>query len=197
MNTLRKVFAAVAVLFLIVLAVSPLKDFLREWKRYQVKYNTLTADLPQRVKPVEIGIRQIWVEKLDRVDRCVTCHVGLKEPALKNAPEPYRTHPQMFHDTEEFGCTICHEGQGAATEYMESIGKGKYWDRPILPRAFMEASCAKCHKEQEVPGAPVLNLGARSGRCRIESEPCLARELAEEPRRLCSQNKNAGFHALQ
>ncbi len=161
MNTLRKVFAAVAVLFLIVLAVSPLKDFLREWKRYQVKYNTLTADLPQRVKPVEIGIRQIWVEKLDRVDRCVTCHVGLKEPALKNAPEPYRTHPQMFHDTEEFGCTICHEGQGAATEYMESIGKGKYWDRPILPRAFMEASCAKCHKEQEVPGAPVLNLGRK------------------------------------
>lgn len=159
MKDLRKIFAVVSVLFLLVLAVSPLKDRLGEWRRYQKSYNEYVEALPQRVKPAEPGIRQIWVEKLDRIDRCVTCHLGLKEPALRNAPQPFRAHPQIYHDIEEFGCTVCHEGQGAATEYGESIGKVKYWDRPILPRAYMEASCAKCHKEAEVPRAPTLNHG--------------------------------------
>jgi mono/diheme cytochrome c family protein len=151
----------VAVLFLLVLAISPLKDYLREWKRYQTNYNRLTTTLPQRVNPAPIGIRQIWVQKFDRVDRCETCHLGLKEQALANAKEPYTTHPQIHHDIEEFGCTFCHEGQGSATEYLESVGKVKFWDRPMLPPAYMEASCAKCHKEQEVQQAPVLNLGRK------------------------------------
>ena len=159
MGNLRKVFALVAVLFLLVLAVAPMKDSMREWRRYQSSYNKYLEGLPQRVKPVDPGIRQIWVRKLDRVDRCVTCHLGLKEPALRNAPEPYRTHPRIYHDIEEFGCTLCHEGQGAATEFQESIGKVKYWDRPMLPPAYMEAACAKCHKEADVPQAPKLNLG--------------------------------------
>src|SRR5512143_168363 len=159
MNPLRRYFALFGVLFLVVLAVSPLKDFFREWKFYQYGYNRLVADLPQKVKPVEIGIKQIWNPKFDRVDRCVTCHLGVKNDALKNAKEPVRTPPDVYHDIEEFGCTICHEGQGAATEYKESVGKVKYWDKPIFPAAYMEASCAKCHKEQNVPHAPMLNLG--------------------------------------
>jgi mono/diheme cytochrome c family protein len=159
MKNLRILFAVVSVFCLLVLAVSPMKDYLMEWRRHQARYNKYIEGLPQRVKPAEYGIRQIWVQKLDRVDRCVTCHLGLKEPALRTAPEPYRTHPHIYHDIEEFGCTVCHEGQGAATEYMESMGKVKYWDRPILPRAYMEASCAKCHKEAVVSQAPKLNLG--------------------------------------
>ncbi len=161
MANLRKAFSVTAVLFLLVLAVSPLKDYMREWKRYQFGYNRVIEGLPQRVKPVEIGIRQLWVQKLDRVDRCETCHLGLKEAALKGAPQPYTAHPQIHHDIEDFGCTFCHEGQGAATEYRESTGNVKYWDRPLLPREFMEASCGKCHKEQDVPQAPILNLGRK------------------------------------
>ena len=161
MKPLRTVFAVVAVLFLVVLAVSPLKDHLREWKHYQSEYNRIVAGLPQRVKPVETGIRQVWVQKLDRVDRCVTCHLGVKEPALHGAPEPYRTHPKIYHDVDDLGCTFCHEGQGSATEYLESTGRIRYWDRPLLPRAYMEASCAKCHREAEVPQAPRVNTGRK------------------------------------
>jgi mono/diheme cytochrome c family protein len=161
MKPLRTEFAVVAVLFLAVLAVSPLKDHLREWKHYQDEYNRLVAGLPQRVKPVETGIRQVWMQKLDRVDRCVTCHLGVKEPALHSAPEPYRTHPRIYHDVDDLGCTFCHEGQGSSTEYLESTGRVKYWDRPLLPRAYMEASCAKCHREAEVPQAPIVNLGRK------------------------------------
>lgn len=161
MSNLGKYFAISSVIFLVVLAVSPLKDFFSDWKRYQVEYNRLIADLPQRVAPVQIGIKQIWAQKLDRVDRCETCHLGVKEPALKSASEPFRTHSSVYHDIEEFGCTMCHEGQGPATEYEESIGKVKYWDRPMLSSEFIEASCGKCHKEHNVPQAPILNAGRK------------------------------------
>jgi mono/diheme cytochrome c family protein len=169
MKNLRKYFAAFSVLFLIVLAISPLKDYFREWKLYQYQYNALIAELPQKVKPVDIGIKQIWNQKFDRVDRCVTCHVGIKEEALKDAKQPFRAHPHVYHDIEEFGCTICHEGQGAATEYKESVGKVKYWDKPVFPKEYMEASCAKCHKERDVPQAPIVNLGRKL----IEESNCV------------------------
>jgi mono/diheme cytochrome c family protein len=161
MGNLSKYFAVASVALLIVLAVSPMKDFFREWKGYQYTYNRLVATLPQRVKPAEIGIKQIWVQKLDRVDRCETCHLGLKESALRNAKEPFMTHPRIHHDIEEFGCTECHGGQGVATEYKESVGDVKFWDQPMLAASFIESSCGKCHKEQNVPEAPVLNEGRK------------------------------------
>lgn len=170
MGTLAKYFAVASVALLVVLAISPFKDFFREWKGYQYTYNRLVATLPQRVKPVDIGIRQIWVQKLNRVDRCETCHLGLKEPALKNAQEPFNTHPRIHHDIQEFGCTMCHEGQGVATEYKESIGNVEFWERPMLPKQFVEASCGKCHKERDVPDAPVLNEGRKI----LEESNCAA-----------------------
>ncbi len=169
MDNFRKYLALVSVTFLVVLAISPFKDYFREWRRVQHSYNRFLSDLPQRVKPAEVGIKQLWIQKLDRVDRCETCHLGIKEQALKNAPQPYRTHPAIYHDVEEFGCTVCHEGQGAATDYKESVGKTEFWDKPMLPREYMEASCAKCHKEREVPQAPVLNLGRKL----IEESNCV------------------------
>ncbi len=161
MNKLRLYFAVSSVAFLLVLAISPLKDFFREWKWRQYEYNKLIAELPQRIKPTEIGIKQIWVRKLDRVDRCITCHLGLKEKALTELKQPFRTHPHIHHDFEEFGCTLCHEGQGLATTFKESVGRVKYWDKPIFPREYMEASCAKCHKERDVPQAAILTLGRK------------------------------------
>jgi mono/diheme cytochrome c family protein len=161
MNKLRLYFAISSVVFLFVLAISPLKDFFSEWKGYQYEYNGLIKELPQRIKPAEIGIKQIWVRKLDKVDRCTTCHLGLEEKALVGAKEPFRTHPHIYHDLEEFGCTTCHEGQGPATSFKESIGKVEYWDKLIFPREYMEASCGKCHKEQVVRQAPILSLGRK------------------------------------
>ena len=161
MNKLRIYFALSSVAFLAVLAISPLKDYFREWKWYQSEYNKIIAELPQRIKPTETGIKQIWVRKFDRVDRCITCHLGMKEKGLTEVKQPFRTHPRIYHDFEELGCTICHEGQALATTYKESVGKVKYWDRPIFPKEYMEASCAKCHKQSAVPQAPILTLGRK------------------------------------
>ncbi len=169
MKRSRIAFALSSVVFLVVLAISPVKDMLLEWKGYQKDYNRLIQDLPQRVAPAEIGIRQIWVPKLDRVDRCVTCHLGMKEKALAGAKEPFGAHPRIDHDVEEFGCTICHEGQGPATTYKESIGKVAFWEHPMLPREYIEAACGKCHKEKTVTHAPVLSAGRKL----IEEANCI------------------------
>jgi len=166
----RTYFAISSVVFLVVLAIAPLKDFFREWKWYQFEYNRLVVELPQRIKPADIGIKQIWARKLDRIDRCVTCHLGLKEKALVESKQPFRSHPHIHHDFEELGCTICHEGQGSATSFKESVGRVQYWDRPIFPKEYMEASCGKCHKEANVPQAPILT----SGRKIIEESNCVA-----------------------
>jgi len=114
---------------------------------------------PDRIEPVEIGIKQIWVEELNRVDRCITCHVGMSTENFENAEEPFSTHPKMYHDVFEFGCTICHRGQGLATTNDESKGRTKYWDDPMLTGNYLEATCGICHKTSDVPEAPVLTQG--------------------------------------
>src|SRR6516225_8363586 len=136
MESQRKIFAIVSVIFLLILAIAPFKGFFPGWRSYQNRYNDLIASLPQRIKPVEIGIKQIWVQSLNRIDRCTTCHLGIKEPALANAPQPFRQHPNMRHNVEEYGCTSCHGGNGSATEVKEAHGQSEFWEEPILPAKY-------------------------------------------------------------
>ena len=77
MKNLSKAFALSSLLFLGVLAVSPAKDRLSEWRSYQNAYNRLLLNQPRSIKPAEIRIRQIWNPDLDRTDRCVSCHLGV------------------------------------------------------------------------------------------------------------------------
>ena len=37
-------------------------------------------------------IHQVMLTGLQRVDRCTTCHLGVDDPTMKNAPEPFRYH---------------------------------------------------------------------------------------------------------
>ncbi len=154
-----KIFGIVSVLLLIVLAVSPVKNYFSEWRSYQKEYNEIIKDYPGEIDAVEIGIKQIWVEELDRIDRCISCHVGMSEEQLKNAGEPFSAHPEMYHDAFEYGCTICHRGQGPATTNDESKGWTEYGDDPMLVGPYLEAGCGICHKTASVPEAPVLTMG--------------------------------------
>lgn len=153
------IFAFTSVIFLIVSAISPTKDYFSEWRYFQKKFNSLIKDQPYRIKPVHIGIKQVWIKDLNRVDRCTSCHVGVSNYQLVDMSEPFRPHPKMFHDPEEFGCTVCHHGQGIATSVEESIGEVEFWDDPMLPLYFIEAACGVCHKDQDVQDAPILSRG--------------------------------------
>ncbi|MBI3302194.1 MAG: c-type cytochrome [Deltaproteobacteria bacterium] len=90
---------------------------------------------------------------LARVDRCQTCHVGIDRSGFEDQPNPYKTHPYRevllaTHPLEKFGCTSCHEGQGAATSSVEKAhGEVEFWESPLRRGAKIEANCIKCHAD--------------------------------------------------
>src|SRR3990172_7002083 len=133
-SKLNKVYAGVSLIFLAVLAISPVKDRLAEWRQYQNSYNKILAEQPRRIKPVPVGIKQIWNDKLDRVDRCTSCHLGVRQDGLEKVEQPLTAHPRIYHDTDEFGCTVCHDGQGLATTAAKAHDGAPYWEEPILPK---------------------------------------------------------------
>ena len=77
-------------------------DSQREWTFYQSEFEYVIADTfgPDMVDRIEDGIQQIWVQKLDRVDRCITCHQGIFWRGFESAEQPFTTHPnlEMFVD---------------------------------------------------------------------------------------------------
>ncbi len=91
----------------------------------------------------------------------------------RGLPHPYRSHPRLDlfvgslspHPMADFGCTICHDGQGSATEFKFAShspndlpqrarwrrGHGWFrnpdWDFPMRPQRFAESNCLKCHHD--------------------------------------------------
>ncbi|MFQ6115758.1 MAG: c-type cytochrome, partial [bacterium] len=159
MKNLNRLYAVASLIFLVVLAISPAKDYFTEWRHYQKEYNKLLSHQPRRLKPVTIEIKQIWNKELDQVDRCTSCHLGLEEKDLVRVNPPFTPHPQIYHNLNEFGCTICHKGQGLATSTQKAHDGRPYWEEPLLPKKYIESSCGRCHKEEAVPEAPTLTLG--------------------------------------
>jgi len=122
--------------------------------------------------------------QVPRIDRCQTCHLGIDNPAYAEAPQPFRTHPNLelyvapesIHPRDDFGCTSCHEGRGRAItfagvnhtprteeqrhEWEQKYGwkEDHYWDKPMYPSGYAEAGCLRCHKDQVLlPGAQSFN----------------------------------------
>lgn len=104
---------------------------------------------------------------------------------------PYASHPRLDlfvgslspHRMEEFACTVCHDGQGSATDFKwashtpdsdrqrldwrEKYGwfDNHHWIFPMNPKRFVEASCLKCHHDvhslaasQRFPDPPAPKL---------------------------------------
>lgn len=121
-----------------------------------------------------------------KVERCITCHLGISNPDYKDAGQPYRTHPDLElyvgkdspHPLEEFGCTTCHGGRPRGTSFTDAVHTPsskmqeeewkknhdwkhvELWEDPMLPMAHVEAGCFKCHSGQStIKGAEKLNLG--------------------------------------
>jgi len=157
-----RAFGVVSLVLLAALAIAPAKDHFSEWHGYQQRYLSLIRDrgdavsLRRRFQP---GIRQVWLPELGVVDRCTTCHEGLKEASLADVHEqPYREHPAIPHKLDEFGCVICHRGQGAATTVAEAHHSERAGEEPILPARYIESGCGQCH-QNALTGTPHLNQG--------------------------------------
>ncbi|MCP3960314.1 MAG: c-type cytochrome [bacterium] len=127
-----------------------------------------------------VSVREIRVAdfpELDgttRLDRCVTCHLGADrgDPSGEGRPPPFRPHPDLDlfvgadspHPAARFGCTVCHGGDGRATDYARAghLPGEVPSRRPILPLELTEAACGSCHgAEVWTPRAPTHDAGWR------------------------------------
>ena len=149
-------------LFLVFLAIAPAKNHFSEWRHYQNQYLGLIRGRSEAVtlrRHFQGDIQQIWLPDLGVVDRCTTCHVGLKEATLTDVTlQPFRKHPPIPHSLDQFGCVVCHRGQGPATTVEEAHRSTLAWEQPILPAKYMESACGQCHRGA-LAGTPQLNQG--------------------------------------
>ncbi len=157
-----RAFGVVSLILLLTLAIAPAKDHFSQWHSYQRKYLALIRDRGDAVslrRRLEPGIHQIWLPELGVVDRCTTCHLGLKEASLSDvSQQPFRKHPVIPHPVDGFGCVICHGGQGQATTVAEAHHSERAGEEPILPMRYIESGCGQCH-QNALTGTPQLNLG--------------------------------------
>ena len=162
---LRWIFALASVAFLIVLAISPTRDYLRDWRRYERDYVRLAESRPDTKRLLadfHPEIEQIWIPQMQVVDRCTTCHQGITLPSLldSSVPQPFRAHPPIPHRVREWGCVICHRGQGLSTEVRDAHETTLAWEQPILPGRYIQASCGVCHRS-DLPQTPRLDRGRK------------------------------------
>ena len=162
-DRMRLLLAASSVLFLAVLAISPVKDLRREWKQYKRSYMRFAQGRPDTKRLLadyHMSIDQIWLPGMNVVDRCTTCHQGITQGSLADqaVPQPFRAHPPTPHNVRDWGCTICHRGQGPATEVAEAHESTLAWEQPLLPTRFIQASCGSCH-QSDLPETPQLTRG--------------------------------------
>lgn len=136
--------------------------------------------LKNKYKNFDYSIKQINVSAANVVDRCETCHLGVREPltikASDLAPDgpgkkpddwakAFVSHPSKelltIHNPDRFGCASCHGGNGRATTSVEKgHGRHRFWLHPMFERDNVEAGCQQCHTNDRVlDGAKTLTLG--------------------------------------
>jgi cbb3-type cytochrome oxidase cytochrome c subunit len=160
MKRLLFVLGAVFVAMLIALAWEAENP---EWKEYQRVFFAAGAARAQSDAAREwylqqrVGIREIRVDALRRVDRCTTCHLGVDDPNFAGAPEPFRTHSSLLtsHPPEKFGCTICHNGRGRGVTTLAAHGDSEEAPSRLWRGVYLQAACYLCHGET----SPSISLG--------------------------------------
>jgi mono/diheme cytochrome c family protein len=136
------------------------ENFLSEWRGHQRHYRQLLLASPDERQrrlgqDFAVEIRQVDLPALGTRDRCVICHLGIDNPAMAAAPLPHRAHSGdhlKHHPVSKYGCTVCHRGQGAATNFHEAKATDVHWDYPLLPARLTAASCGTCH----AAGSPLM-----------------------------------------
>lgn len=130
---------------LLLMAAAVDENFLKDWRRIQA------AGVGDE-GPIAVQLRQVVNPQLGLADRCVSCHVsmGPGEQSVRGG-ETLKPHPPAVHDPAEYGCTICHGGQGQATEKADAHGDVHFWPEPMLDKSMSQAGCGTCHATLAVP----------------------------------------------
>ena len=197
---MRLALAIASFVVLIVHGVVFYDQFFHKWEKHQTAYfeqaRSLTKNEAERaaLEARSPKIEQYIVTSFGdtHVDRCGTCHIAVDDPRFAGYSEPLKSHPysaalgdvqrngrwERRHRFADFGCTVCHGGQGRGLETEYSHGQDEYWPEPMLgyvvqanwrkdfaPRLkgkeYMEANCAQCHTSENFAGTPNVNRGRK------------------------------------
>lgn len=195
---MRTALAIAALVVLIVHGAVFYQQFQNEWSSQQKAYfDQAQSRAVNAAEKAELGARSPKVEQIlvstfgeNRVDRCTTCHIAADDPRFKDHFEPLKSHPfsaamgdakkpngewERKHKFNDFGCTVCHDGQGRGLDQFHAHGADEFWPDPMLGyvkqanwrkdfthltgNEFLEAACAQCHTEDNFAGTPHLNRG--------------------------------------
>ncbi|MDZ4800997.1 MAG: c-type cytochrome [Bryobacteraceae bacterium] len=123
------------------------ENFLKEWRKIQ------SVGMSDEGS-IDVRLRQVINPGLRVTDRCVSCHVtmGAGEGSVRGA-KVLVAHKAVVHDPTEYGCTVCHGGQGLATEKADAHGDVHFWPEPMLPARYSYAGCGTCHAPLNVPNS--------------------------------------------
>jgi sulfur oxidation c-type cytochrome SoxX len=192
---------ALAIASLVVFAVHGVvfyDQFFHKWERYQTAYfDQVRSQARNDVERAEMASRSPRIEQIlvtnfgsTRVDRCTTCHIASDDPRFSGLSHPLKTHPYSTalgdiqqggrwvrrHKFNDFGCTICHDGQGRGLNEHYAHGEDHYWPDPLAgyitqetwkneyrkqlkAKEYMQANCAQCHTEEKFAGTPMVAKG--------------------------------------
>ena len=195
---MRLALAIGTFLILLIHGVVFYNQFFHQWERNQHAYFDQARSLAKTdTERAALAARRPRIEQIvvsnfgeTRVDRCTTCHIASDDPRFATYAEPLKTHPystamgdvqkagkwERRHKFSEFGCTVCHDGQGRGLDPEYSHGKDEYWPDPLLGfttqenwrkdfapklkgKEYMQANCAQCHTEIAFPGTPLVTKG--------------------------------------
>jgi hypothetical protein len=143
-NKYLLLISSLAVLLVLIVAAVQ-ENFLREWRRIQRQGRTEEG-------PIAVQLRQIVNPGLRASDRCVSCHVSMA-PGESNVTgvKVLTVHKPVVHDPSEWGCTVCHAGQGQATDKADAHGGIRFWPDPMIEPHSSIAGCGTCHAPAGIP----------------------------------------------
>ena len=171
-QSIKKVIfgASLAVVALLVVATLRETVFV-EYRFHQMRYRKHLiemAETPEELaaaKAYVIRIRQLVLPELGRTDRCISCHAGIEDPRMEGVKAPLVYHPQGLldtHDIRQMGCTVCHDGQGLATNKKDAhANEIKFWESLRLKGDLTQANCLRCHHVESLPELETLQLGRK------------------------------------
>lgn len=196
---MRLALAMASFVILVVHGIIFYDQFFHQWESYQTSYfqQALSLAKTDAERAAVAGrapkIEQIIVTSFGetRVDRCSTCHIGIDDPRFLESGHPLRAHPfseelgdklvdgkwVRRHKFNDFGCTVCHDGQGRGLEGKYAHGQDHFWPDPLLGsklidwradykpklvgREYMQANCTLCHTDENFGSTPLVAQGRR------------------------------------
>ena len=180
------IFALLVISLLVTLGLILRKEADLEWKRHQKAYfreeakkvtkalaladGTQRTILQKRLRYLDrphYRIKQILLRDGNRVDRCITCHLDLKQLEKKHAQI------ERF-PFEEYGCTVCHGGVGRATESSMAHSTLRIPPRPLYEYLKVRATGNSTLDlfQYSASGEPISFTGSSLClRCHLGSHP--------------------------